>query len=80
MVFKISANLVVKAGHQDYTTTEHRTLAYLQDNLPSFPVPQPHGLVHIDAHCFLFQSYIPGMTLEAAWPQLNINQKTISFP
>jgi hypothetical protein len=75
MVFRINESLVVKAGHEGYSITEHQSLAYLQDHKPSFPAPKPHGLVRIGVHCFLFTSYIPGIDLEKVWPDLDSGQK-----
>lgn len=75
MVFRINENLVVKAGHESYSTTEHQTLTFLQEHMPEFPVPRPHGLLRLGVHCFLFTSHIPGMNLENAWPELDCSQK-----
>ncbi|KAG5955936.1 hypothetical protein E4U57_002992 [Claviceps arundinis] len=75
MVFRINENIVVKAGHESFSITEHQTLTYLQEHMPEFPAPRPHGLLRLGIHCFLFTSYIPGMNLEDAWPELNCSQK-----
>jgi aminoglycoside phosphotransferase len=74
-VFRISKDIVVKAGHEDFAITEHRTLTYLQAHKPDFPAPKPHGLVRMGAHSFLFTSYVPGTDLEKAWPELDAPQK-----
>ena len=80
MVFRINQNIVIKAGHEGYSITKHQTLTFLQEHMPSFPAPRPHGLIRLGAHCFLFTSYIPGVNLEKAWPQLDHSQKqNISF-
>ncbi|KAG6210564.1 hypothetical protein E4U50_002631 [Claviceps purpurea] len=75
MVFRINENIVVKAGHEGFSITEHQTLTYLQEHMPEFPAPSPHGLLRLGIHCFLFTSYIPGMNLEDAWPELDCSQK-----
>ncbi|KAG6304358.1 hypothetical protein E4U45_001662 [Claviceps purpurea] len=75
MVFRISENIVVKAGHESFSITEHQTLTYLQEHMPEFPVPRPHGLLRLGFRCFLFTSYISGMNLEDAWPELDCSQK-----
>ncbi|KJZ69840.1 hypothetical protein HIM_10768 [Hirsutella minnesotensis 3608] len=75
MVFRINENIVVKAGHAAYSITEHRTLTFLQEHLAGFPAPKPHGLIRLGVHCFLFTSYIAGINLEKAWPQLDCSQK-----
>lgn len=75
MVFRISENMVVKAGHESFAITEHQTLAFLEKHMPDFPAPRPHGLVRLGIHCFLFTSHIPGMNLEKAWPGLDCSQK-----
>ncbi|KAG6056234.1 hypothetical protein E4U32_005833 [Claviceps aff. humidiphila group G2b] len=66
---------IVKAGHESFSITEHQTLTYLQEHMPEFPAPRPHGLLRLGIHCFLFTSYIPGMNLEDAWPELDCSQK-----
>ncbi|KAG5994876.1 hypothetical protein E4U52_000619 [Claviceps spartinae] len=62
MVFRINDNI-------------HQTLTYLQEHMPDFPAPRPHGLVRLGIYCFLFTSHIPGMNLEDAWPELDCSQK-----
>ncbi|KAG6093261.1 hypothetical protein E4U31_003164 [Claviceps sp. LM219 group G6] len=37
MVFRINENIVVKAGHESFSITEHQTLTYLQEHMPEFP-------------------------------------------
>ncbi|ATY60095.1 kinase-like domain [Cordyceps militaris] len=75
MVFRISENIVVKAGHESFSITEHQTLAFLEKHMPEFPAPRPHGLLRLGLRCFLFTSHIPGMNLEKAWPGLDCSQK-----
>lgn len=75
MVFRISENLVVKAANESCLITEHKNLSFLQACKPSFPAPIPHGLLRLGVHCFLFTSYIPGIDLEKAWPELDLTQK-----
>ncbi|KAG5946034.1 hypothetical protein E4U59_004698 [Claviceps monticola] len=53
MVFRISENIVVKAGHEGFSITEHQTLTYLQEHIPEFPAPRPYGLLCLGIHCFL---------------------------
>ncbi|KAG5971615.1 hypothetical protein E4U56_006718 [Claviceps arundinis] len=44
MVFRINENIVVKAGHESFSITEHQTLTYLTDHMPEFPlISQPQG-------------------------------------
>ncbi|KAK5632414.1 hypothetical protein RRF57_008128 [Xylaria bambusicola] len=54
---------------------EYHSLAYLQKKLPSFPAPNPHGLIHMGIFHLLFMSLIPGRDLEHVWPELNDAQK-----
>ncbi|KAG5935080.1 hypothetical protein E4U60_003388 [Claviceps pazoutovae] len=58
-----------------FSITEHQALTYLQEHIPEFPAPRPRGLLRLGIHCFLFTSYIPGMNLEDAWPELDCSQK-----
>ncbi|TKW50215.1 hypothetical protein CTA1_12426 [Colletotrichum tanaceti] len=76
MVFRLSENIVVKAtGDEGSALTEHRSLSYLQKHLPDFPVPKPHGVVRLNKFYLLFTSFIPGLTLETVWSQLNTAEK-----
>ncbi|KAI1118244.1 hypothetical protein F5Y14DRAFT_447121 [Nemania sp. NC0429] len=76
MVFQISDAVIVKVTSASTSaTTEHHSLAYLQDHLPSFPAPRPHGLVRVGNFHLLFMSLIPGRDLEHVWPELNDAQK-----
>lgn len=75
MVFKLNANLVVKVTSEESATTEHQSLSYLREHLPSFPAPRPHGLVRLGVRYLLFTTFIPGCDLEKIWPQLNDQEK-----
>ena len=77
LVIKISPNLIVKIRPflpQD-DTTEHTSMNFLTERVPSLPVPKPHGLIHIRKMAYLFMSYIPDPSLETLWPILNRTQK-----
>ncbi|KPM45681.1 hypothetical protein AK830_g980 [Neonectria ditissima] len=74
MVLKVSTTIVVKITHAE-ATTEHQSLLYLQEHLPTFPVPRPHGLLRFCGFNFLFTTFVPGIDLEQAWPQLSEPQK-----
>ncbi|KAF4772736.1 hypothetical protein HER10_EVM0008955 [Colletotrichum scovillei] len=76
MVFRLNENIVVKVtSDEGFALTEHRSLCYLKRHLPSFPSPQPHGLIEFDNYYFLFTSFIPGVSLEKVWPQLGDVEK-----
>lgn len=75
MVFKVSENLVVKVTNEKAALTEHRSLTFLQEHLPSFPAPRPHGLIHLGNTYLLFTTFIPGQDLDKVWHQLDNNQK-----
>ncbi|KAJ3466762.1 hypothetical protein MRS44_004326 [Fusarium solani] len=74
MVFKLNEALVVKITGET-SLTEHRSLTFLQENLPSFPAPRPHWLIRLGHFYLLFTTFIPGLDLEKVWPRLNRNQK-----
>lgn len=79
MVFRISESVVVIIAVEGFEVTEYQSLAYLQEHLPGFPAPRPHGVVRFGIYCLLFTSFIPGLTLEKVWSQLDDIQKcTIS--
>ncbi|UPL02801.1 hypothetical protein LCI18_013735 [Fusarium solani-melongenae] len=75
MVFKLNETLVAKTISERAALTEHYSLKFLQENLPSFPAPRPHGLVCVGHFHLLFTTFIPGQDLEKRWPQLNRTQK-----
>ncbi|KAM0361989.1 hypothetical protein ACHAPK_011585, partial [Fusarium culmorum] len=74
MVLKIGESIVVKITQAD-TSTEYRSLCYLQQHLPIFPAPRAHGLLQLGAYNLLFTSFIPGTELEKAWPQMDEVEK-----
>lgn len=77
MVFRIDKNLVAKvAAAEEFAITEYESLAYLQEQLPQFPAPRPHGVVRLGEHTtFLLSSFVRGTTLEKVWSQLDDAQK-----
>ncbi|KAH7108679.1 hypothetical protein B0J13DRAFT_591343 [Dactylonectria estremocensis] len=44
MVLKISTTIAVKITHAE-AITEYHSLSHLQEHLPTFPAPRPHGLL-----------------------------------
>jgi aminoglycoside phosphotransferase (APT) family kinase protein len=70
MVFRVSEGIAAKVTVEEYMTNEYQALAYLQEHLPDFPAPKLHGVVRIDGYGLLFSTFIPGLDLEKAWPQL----------
>jgi len=75
-VVRISEKLIVKFHHdENATATEYHSLLYLQEHMPSFPAPKPHGVVRCDGLFLLFTTFIPGTTLAKVWLQLDDNQK-----
>lgn len=75
MVYRVSDQVVVKITDERYAVTEHSSLLYLQEHLPSFPAPRSHGVVRIGIFCLLFTTFVTGLDLEKAWPQLGDIQK-----
>lgn len=73
-VLKIGEAIAVKINHAD-VTTEHRSLCYLEQHLPAFPAPRAHGLLRINSYSLLFTSFVPGVELEKAWPQMDEEEK-----
>ena len=75
MVFRVSDGIVAKVTLEEHITTEYRTLPYLQEHLPRFPMPRLHGVIRIGRYGLLFTSFISGIDLEKVWPQLDDVQK-----
>ena len=72
--FRLGDSLAVKVTGKD-AVTEHASLSYLEEHISTFPAPRPHGLVCLDSSYLLFMTYIPGLTLEEVWPQLQDSDK-----
>ena len=49
----------------------HESLKYLQQHLPTFPAPVPHGVVRLGRFCLLFTGFMPGLGLEKTWSRLD---------
>lgn len=75
MVFRITKGIVAKLSPHDAAMTEYSSLQYLSEHLPQFPCPRPHGLIRFGPHLVLFMTFVPGMNLEKAWPELDDTQK-----
>jgi hypothetical protein len=75
MVLRLDQQIVVKVTHKDHAQTEYRTLSYLEEHFPSFPAPRLHGVIQMRQSYLLFTTFVPGLDLEKAWPQLDDAQK-----
>ncbi|KAI2472293.1 kinase-like domain-containing protein [Annulohypoxylon bovei var. microspora] len=75
MVLLVSDDIVTKISRRSAGTDEYTALQYLEAHLPSFPAPRPHGMIELGHFHLMFMTYIPGLDLEKAWPQLSLAQK-----
>ncbi|KAI0888288.1 kinase-like domain-containing protein [Annulohypoxylon maeteangense] len=75
MILLVSDGIVTKISRRSDGTDEYTALQYLEEHLPSFPAPRPHGMIELEHFYLMFMTYIPGLDLEKAWPQLNVAQK-----
>jgi hypothetical protein len=75
MVFRVDEGIAVKVTHDRSLVTEHASLTYLKEHLPAFPAPRPLGLVEFGIFYLLFTTFIPGLSLEKAWPSLDESHK-----
>lgn len=75
MVLRASESIAVKVVRDVDNITEYTSIQYLWDQKPSIPAPQPHGLVKISKFYLIFMTFISGLDLEEAWPQLEDYQK-----
>lgn len=76
MVFKVDAQTLVKVVAHQEDFTEYTTLQYLEKHRPSIPAPKPLGVVSLGRFSLIFMSYLPAMTLGAAWTHLSQAQKS----
>lgn len=75
VVVKCSEDLVVKVFPDSRDLTEYHNLQYLADHASDLPVPRLHGLAMLGSYRVMFMSYIPGVTLATAWPDLSHEAK-----
>ncbi|KAM4065534.1 phosphotransferase enzyme family protein [Hirsutella rhossiliensis] len=74
-VFRVSQDIVVKITNEESASTDLGSLLFLQEHLPAFPAPRPHGLIRTGKFCLLFTTFVPGLDLERAWPRLDDTHK-----
>ena len=74
-VFKVSDTIALKVTTSESAVTESRTLGYLEELLPDFPAPRPHGLVRFGHYYLLFTTFMGSHNLKDIWPQLDECQK-----
>ena len=75
VVVKCDEHIVAKVitGNKDYT--EYTSMQFLMEQAPYIPAPRPHGLVAFGPFRVIFMSYVPGITLAQAWPNLSHKEK-----
>lgn len=75
VVVKCNEDIVAKVITGNKDSTEYTSMQYLADQAPDIPAPRPHGLIAFGPFRVIFMSYIPGMTLTQAWPNLTHDEK-----
>lgn len=75
LVLRISETVVVKMIRETDNITEYTSMQYLHDHMPSIPAPRPHGLVKLSKFYLIFMSFMPGLSLEGAWHELEDDHK-----
>ncbi|KAJ5845054.1 hypothetical protein N7534_008723 [Penicillium rubens] len=75
VVVKCSDEIAIKVFPDSRDCTEYHNLQYLAAHLPELPVPRVHGLIIHGNVNAMFMSYIPGVTVERAWPSLSHEAK-----
>ena len=74
-IAKCTPEVIVKSIEASSDFTEYTSLQYLELHGPQIPVPRPHGLITSGKSAYLFMSFVPGVTLEKIWPELQKSQK-----
>ena len=74
-VVKVCPEAVVKVDKNFTDFTEYTTLQYLESHKPDFPAPRPLGLLTSETTAYIFMSFVPGVTLEHAWHDLQSSEK-----
>lgn len=75
IVLETDSGIAIKFLGLHRDLTEYTTLQYLRDHAPAVPIPEPHGVIKTDMYYLLFQSRLPGSTLQSVWPSLCTLQK-----
>ena len=75
VAFRVNDGIAAKMTMEQHIATEYPTLEYLKQHLPNFPTPKLHGTVRIGRYGILFSTFIPGLDLGKAWPQLDESEK-----
>ncbi|PGH27026.1 hypothetical protein AJ80_01211 [Polytolypa hystricis UAMH7299] len=75
VVVKCSDEIVIKVFPDSRDLAEYHNLQYLADHACDLPIPRTHGLIMLGNLCVMLMSYIPGVTLEKAWPGLSHEAK-----
>ncbi|PHH65744.1 hypothetical protein CDD81_1471 [Ophiocordyceps australis] len=73
-VFSIDDKFAIKISPRNLST-EHKALRFLRCHLEDFLAPRSHGLVQLGGYYIMFSTYIPGRTLQEAWPELNLGDR-----
>lgn len=69
-----SLKLIVKYG-QAIEVAEGQCLWAIRRLLPAVPVPEVYGWCREDEQTFIYMELIDGITLEQAWPDLDVEEK-----
>ncbi|KAG4428407.1 hypothetical protein IFR05_016110 [Cadophora sp. M221] len=75
MVLRASETIAVKVIRDIDIITEYTSMHYLRDQKPNIPAPRPLGLIKMGRFYLIFMTFISGLDLEEAWPQLEDHQK-----
>ncbi|OAT08384.1 hypothetical protein BDBG_04342 [Blastomyces gilchristii SLH14081] len=75
VVVKCGDELAIKVFPNSRDLTEYHNLQYLAAHAAELPIPRVHGLVALGTFRAMFMSYIPGITLDKAWPSLSHEAK-----
>lgn len=75
VIVKCGVDTIAKVVRKAEEYTEYTTLQYLLEHRPSIPAPRPLGCLRMGRASIMFTTYLPGITLEAAWSHLAVDQK-----
>lgn len=75
IVVQCSEEIVAKVVTGNEDSTEYTSMQFLAERAPDIPAPRTHGLITLGPFSVLFMSYVPGITLAQAWPDLSHKEK-----
>ncbi|KAJ9612831.1 hypothetical protein H2204_014874 [Knufia peltigerae] len=77
VVIRCNDDIAVKVIRQTTDLTEFTALHYFEKHAPDLPCPKGLGVISDSRFTYIFMTYMPGVTLDTIWKQLDHTQKAL---